>query len=88
MEKYAVQLMPEEPRNSASRVTTRARILLKTDEGWTAPGSSIPHQAAFGRCWKGSYGTGPRPDRPKVSRHGHWTLPGKAVELGLVSSLS
>ena len=45
-EKYAVQLMPEEReelqqlirggKNSA-RVTTRARILLKTDEGWTAP---------------------------------------------------
>ncbi len=45
-EKFAVRLTPEE-RNQlehmvragkgSARVTTRARILLKTDEGWTAP---------------------------------------------------
>ena len=44
--KFAVRLMPEE-RNQlehmvragrgSARVATRARILLKTDEGWTAP---------------------------------------------------
>ena len=45
-EKYGVRLTPEE-RNQlehmvragrgSARVTTRARILLKTDEGWSAP---------------------------------------------------
>ena len=45
-EKFAVRLMPEErdqlehmvrAGKSFARVTTRARILLKTDEGWSAP---------------------------------------------------
>ena len=45
-EKFAVRLTPEErdqlehmvrAGKSSARVTTRARILLKTDEGWTAP---------------------------------------------------
>ena len=80
-EKYAVQLMPEEReelqqlirggKNSA-RVTTRARILLKTDEGWTAPRVAEALDVSVGTVfrikrrlarmgWKGSYGTGPRP---------------------------
>ena len=45
-EKFGVQLTPEERNQlehmvragkSSARITTRARILLKTDEGWTAP---------------------------------------------------
>ena len=45
-EKFAVRLTPEQrdqlermvrAGKSSARVTTRARILLKTDEGWTAP---------------------------------------------------
>ena len=45
-EKFAVRLTPEErdqlehtvrAGRSPARVTTRARILLKTDEGWSAP---------------------------------------------------
>ena len=45
-EKFAVRLTPEErdqlehmvrAGRSSTRVTTRARILLKTDEGWSAP---------------------------------------------------
>ena len=45
-EKYGVRLTPEERERlehliragkSSARVTTRARILLKTDEGWPAP---------------------------------------------------
>ena len=45
-EKFAVRLTPEErdqlehmvrAGKSSARVTTRARILLKTDEGWSAP---------------------------------------------------
>ena len=45
-EKFAVRLSPEErdqlehmvrAGKSSARVTTRARILLKTDEGWSAP---------------------------------------------------
>ena len=45
-EKYGVRLTPEQRNHlehlvragkSAARVTTRARILLKTDAGWSAP---------------------------------------------------
>ena len=45
-EKYAVRLTPEERENlqrlvrggkSPARMTTRARILLKTGDGWSAP---------------------------------------------------
>ena len=45
-EKYAVRLTPEERNQlehlvragrSSARITARARILLKTDQGWTAP---------------------------------------------------
>ena len=45
-EKFAVRLTPEERDQlehmvrggkSSARVVTRARVLLKTDEGWTAP---------------------------------------------------
>ena len=45
-EKYGVRLAPEQrdrlehvvrAGKSSARVTTRARILLKTDDGWFAP---------------------------------------------------
>ena len=45
-EKFAVRLTPEErdqlehmvrAGKSSARATTRARVLLKTDEGWSAP---------------------------------------------------
>ena len=45
-EKYGVRLAPEErewlehlirDRKSPARITARARILLKTSEGWSAP---------------------------------------------------
>ena len=43
-EKYGVRLTPEQTNwntvragKSTARVTTRARILLKTDAGWSAP---------------------------------------------------
>ena len=53
-EKYGVRLTPEQRNQlehlvragkSTARVTTRARILLKTDAGWSAP------QVAQARMW-------------------------------------
>ncbi len=71
-EKFAVRLTLEERNQlehmvragkSSTRVTTRARILLKTDEDWPAPkvaqaldvaeGHGVPHQAALLRGWVG-----------------------------------
>ena len=49
-EKFAVRLTPEErdqlehmvrAGRSSTRVTPRARILLKTDEGWSAPSVAL-----------------------------------------------
>ena len=85
-EKFAVRLMPEERNQlehmvragmNSARVTTRARILLKTDEGWSAPkvaqggpssgcgrGHGVPHQAALRRGWVGRGAQGPDPAPP------------------------
>ena len=81
-EKYGVRLTAEQ-RNQlqhlvragkgTARVTVRARILLKTDEGWSAPQVAPkpwmwPRARCFGssgaspkRGWKGCPKTGPKP---------------------------
>ena len=80
-EKYGVRLTPEQRdrlehlvsagKNSA-RVTTRARILLKTDDGWPGPqvaealdvveGTVYRTSGALPRLgWKGCCRTGPKP---------------------------
>ena len=61
-DKYAVRLATEQPEElqhlirvgkSSTRVTARARILLKSDDGWAAPqvaealDVAIPDQAAI-----------------------------------------
>ena len=128
-EKFAVRLTPEE-RNQlehmvragkgSARVATRARILLKTDEGWTAPQVATALDGSEGtvfrikRRFAGGGLEGTLTDRPQANRYrklddragahlialactpapdgyDHWTLralAGKAVELGLVTSLS
>ena len=128
-EKFAVRLTPEE-RNQlehmvragkgSARVATRARILLKTDEGWTAPQVATALDGSEGtvfrikRRFAGGGLEGTLTDRPQANRYrklddragahlialactpapdgyDHWTLralAGKAVELGLVASLS
>ena len=82
-EKYGVRLEPEQrdrlehlvrAGKSPARVTTRARILLKTDDGWSAPqvaqalgvveGTVVPDQAAFCRGWGGGGAAGPAPGPP------------------------
>ena len=72
-EKYGVGLTPEQRKQlqhliragkGSARVIIRARILLKTDEGWTAPqvaeALDVPRARYFGssgaspkRVWKG-----------------------------------
>ena len=79
--KYAVRLTPEERENlqrlvrggkSPARMTTRARILLKTGDGWPAPQVAEALDVAKARCtgssgglsrmgWKGPYGSAPKP---------------------------
>ena len=80
-EKYGVRLTAEQ-RNQlqhlvragkgTARVTVRARILLKTDEGWSAPQVQALDVAEGPRCfgssgaspkrgWKGYCKTGPKP---------------------------
>ena len=80
-DKYAVRLQPEQREElqhlirvgeSSARVTARARILLKSDDGWAAPRWRKPwmwrwalcigsSSALLGRGWRGPCGTGPRP---------------------------
>ena len=128
-EKYGVQLTPEEEERlrqlirsgqHSARVITRARILLRTDEGWSA--SRVA--AALDTSQRTVYRTkrryaeegldGVLHDHPQANRyrklddkgeahliamacsdapdgHDHWTLrllADKAVELGVVASLS
>ena len=128
-EKFAVRLTPEEREQlehlvrvgrSPARVATRARILLKTGEGWSAPRVAQALDVAESSVYRikrrfaeGGL-DGVLKDRPQANRyrklddragshlvalactpapegHDHWTLralAGKAVELGLVESLS
>ena len=60
-EKYGVRLTPEERERlehliragkSSARVTTRARILLKTDEGWPAPRAAEALDVAEGTVFR------------------------------------
>ena len=80
-DKYAVRLAPEQREElqhlirvgkSSARVTARARILLKSDDGWAAPqvaealdvalGTVYRSSSALpGRGWRGPCGTGARP---------------------------
>ena len=80
-EKFAVRLMPEERNQlehmvragmNSARVTTRARILLKTDEGWSAPKVAQALDVAEGRVFRikrrfvedgleGALGSAPKP---------------------------
>ena len=128
-EKFPVQLTPEErgqlehlvrAGRSPARVAARARILLKTGEGWSAPRVAQALDVAESSVYRikrrfaeGGL-DGVLKDRPQANRyrklderagthlialactpapegHDHWTLralAGKAVELGLVESLS
>ena len=128
-DKYAVRLAPdqrEELQNpirvgkSSARVIARARILLKSNDGWAAPKVAEALDVALGTVYRikqrfAEEGLdGALWDRRQVNRHrklddrgeahlialacseppaghDHWTLralAGKAVELGLVESLS
>ena len=60
-EKYAVRLTPEERENlqrlvrggkSPARMTTRARILLKTGDGWAAPQVAGALDVALGAVYR------------------------------------
>ena len=128
-EKYGVHLSAQEKGRlkkmiragrSSAQAITRARILLKTDEGWTAPrvAEALDVSERMVRRAKRRYveegleevlrhHNSPNPYRKvddKIEAHlialacspapegqDHWTLralAGKAVELGLVESLS
>ena len=128
-EKFPVRLTAEEREQlerlvrvgrSPARVATRARILLKTGEGWSAPKVAQALDVAessvyrIKRRFAEDGMDGVLRDRPQANRyrklddragthlialtctpapegHDHWTLralAGKAVELGLVESLS
>ena len=128
-EKFPVRLTPEErdqlehlvrAGRSPARVAARARILLKTDEGWSAPkvaqALDVAESSVFRikRRFAEDGLDGVLRDRSQAHRyrklderagahlialactpapegHDHWTLralAGKAVELGLVESLS
>ena len=90
-EKYGVRLTAEQrdqlehlvrAGKSTARVVTRARILLKTDQGWLAPqvaqaldvvdGTVYRYQAAFRRGWhgRGAQGPAPGPPVPEAGRPG------------------
>ena len=89
-EKYGVRLEPEQrdrlehlvrAGKSSARVTTRARILLKTDDVGPRPRWRRPWMWSRARCtgssgalprlgWKGCCGTGPRPSVPEAGRPG------------------
>ena len=128
-EKFTVRLTPEE-RNQlehmvrsgrgSARVTARARILLKTSEGWSAPKVAQALDVAESSVYRIKRRfveeglDGVLKDRPQANRYrklddragahlialactpapdgyDHWTLralAGRAVELGLVESLS
>jgi len=67
-EKFAVRLTPEQrdqlehmvrAGKSSARVTTRARILLKIDEGWSAPRVAQAWTYLKARC-SGSSGVSPK----------------------------
>ena len=60
-EKYGVRLAPEQrdrlehvvrAGKSSARVTTRARILLKTDDGWSAPQVAEALEVALGTVYR------------------------------------
>ena len=128
-EKFSVRLTPEErdrlehlvrAGRSPARVATRARILLKTSEGWSAPKVAQALDVAessvyrIKRRFSEDGLDGVLQDRPQANRYrklddragahlialtctpapegyDHWTLralAGRAVELGLVTSLS
>ena len=128
-ERFAVRLTPEErdrlehlvrAGRSPARVATRARILLKTSEGWSAPKVAQALDVAESSVYRikrrfAEDGLdGVLQDRPQANRYrklddragshlialactpgpegyDHWTLralAGRAVELGLVESLS
>ena len=124
-EKFAVRLTPEErdrlehlvrAGRSPARVATRARILLKTSEGWSAPKVAQAldvAESSIKRRFSEDGLDGVLQDRPQANRYrvddragahlialtctpapegyDHWTLralAGRAVELGLVTSLS
>ena len=90
-DKYAVRLEPEQREElqhlirvgkSPARVTARARILLKSDDGWAAPLVAEALDVALGTVyrikqrfsvlpkerWRGRCGTGPKP-----TGAGSWT---------------
>ena len=111
-EKYAVRLTPEERENlqrlvrggkSPARMTTRARILLKTGDGWPAPQVAEALDVAKGTVYRIKRRfvedglEGALWERTQAHRYrklddrgeAHLVaLAGKVVELGLASSMS
>ena len=100
-EKYGVRLTPEQRNQlehlvragkSTARVTTRARILLKTDAGWAAPrgcrgtgrggGHGVPHQAPLCRSWI----AGALQDRVQANRYRKLEDRGEAHLIALACS--
>ena len=91
-EKYGVRLEPEQrdrlehlvrAGKSPARVATRAQILPKPDDGWSAPQVAQARVWSRARCtgssgvlprlgWRGCCGTGPRP-----TGTGSWMTGGK-----------
>ena len=101
-EKYGVRLTPEQRNQlehlvragkSTARVTTRARILLKTDAGWSAPrvaqalevvgGHGVPHQAPLCR---GAGLAGALQDRVQANRYRKLEDRGEAHLIALACS--
>ena len=100
-EKFAVRLTPEErdqlehmvrAGKSSARVTTRARILLQTDEGWSAPKVAQTLDVAEGtvfrvkRCFAEDGLDGALKDRPQAHRYRKLDDRGEAHLIALACS--
>ena len=83
-DKYAVRLQPEQREElqhlirvgkSSARVTARARILLKSDDGWAAPQVAEALDVALGTVYRikqrftGEGLARALRDRPQANRH-------------------
>ena len=100
-EKFAVRLTPEERSQlehmvragkSSARVTTRARILLKTDDGWAAPRVAEALDVAEGtvfrikRRFAEAGSAGALPDRVQANRYRKLEDRGEAHLIALACS--
>ena len=103
-DKYAVRLQPEQREEreelqhliqvgkSSARVTVRARILLKSDDGWAAPRVAEPLDVALGTVYQikqrfaGEGLAGVLWDRRQANRHRRLDDRGEAHLVALASS--